>query len=309
MNGWALMHRASLEEQAALIALLRTRPGRRSWSELTAMVLECGSVEAVLDELDSVGLFASEEQKAVRSEALEQAKKWDGEGFEFCTILDGRYPASVREIHQAPPFLFAAGELQVDDPAVSVVGSRVASERGLTMARNIAQALVQRDISVIAGLALGIDTAAHTATLDAGGRTVALIASGIRKQYPAENGTLHEQIASKGLLLSQFWPDAPPQKHNFLMRNATMSGYGLATIVVEAGEHSGARAQARMAVEHGRPVILTDLVVNSTAWGTSFIGRPGVTVASSMDEVTAAVDEIRAQASRIDTILGDLVAV
>lgn len=309
MNGWALMHRASLEEQAALIALLKTKPGRRSWSELTAMVLERGSAEAVLDELDSVGLFESEEQKTVRSEALEQAKNWEGDGLEFCTILDGRYPASVREIHEAPPFLFAAGELKVDDPAVSVIGSRAASEYGLTMARSIARALVQRDISVIAGLALGIDTATHTATLDAGGRTVALIASGIRKQYPAENRTLHEQIARHGLLLSQFWPDAPPQKHNFLMRNATMSGYGLATIVVEAGEHSGARAQARMAVEHGRPVILTDLVVNSTAWGTSLIGRPGVTVASSMDEVTSAVDEIRAQANRIDTILGDLVAV
>lgn len=93
-----------------------------------------------------------------------------------------------------------------------------------------------------------------------------------------------------GLLLSQFWPDAPPNKHNFLMRNATMSETASTTIVVEAGEPGGARAQARMAVEHGRSVIWTDLVVNSTEWGAAFVGRPGVTVASSMDEVTAAVE-------------------
>jgi DNA processing protein len=141
------------------------------------------------------------------------------------------------------------------------------------MARSIAQALVQRDISVIAGLALGIDTAAHTATLDAGGRTVALIASGIRKQYP-ENRTLHEQIASKGLLLSQFWPDAPPRSTTSSCGTPRCPGTGW-PLSWSRQENSGARAQARMAVEHGRPVILTDLVVNSTAWGTSFIGRPG----------------------------------
>lgn len=302
--GWS-----SLRQQAALIALLKTRPGRRSWTELTAMVLDRGDTELLLDELDPVELFASPEQTAIRAEALQQAEAWQSDEFEFVTILDGRYPAAVREIHQAPPFLFAAGELREDDPAVSVVGSRKASDRGIKMARSIAEALVQREISVAGGLAVGIDTAAHTAALEAGGRTVALIGTGIRKQYPAENRDLHRRIAASGLLLSQFWPDAPPQRHNFLMRNATMSGYGLATIVVEAGEHSGARAQARMAVEHGRPVILTDLVVASTEWGRALEGRPGVTIASSLDEVTAAIDDIRAQADRIDTALGELVAV
>jgi len=309
MNEIAVSRCSSLQQQAALIALLKTRPGRRSWTELTSMVLNCGDIEVLLNELDPVELFASPEQTAIRADALEQAKAWQADDFDFVTILDGRYPSAVREIHQAPPFLFAAGELRVDDPAVSVVGSRKASDRGLTMARNIADALVHREISVIAGLAIGIDTAAHTAALEAGGRSVALIATGIRKHYPAENRDLHHRIAASGLLLSQFWPDAPPQKHNFLMRNATMSGYGLATIVVEAGEHSGARAQARMAVEHGRPVILTDLVVESTEWGRSLDGRPGVTVASSLDEVIATIDEIRAQAGRIDTALSELVAV
>lgn len=308
MSDRLMMRRSSLEQQAALIAILKLRPGRRSWTELTAMLLECGDAESLLDDLDPAELFATPEQTAVRVEALEQARAWEAEDFEFVTILDARYPSSVREIHQAPPFLFAAGELRAEDPAVSVVGSREASDRGMSMARSIAQALARADVSVIAGLAVGIDTAAHTAALEAGGRTVGFIATGIRKQYPAQNRDLHHRIVDSGLLLSQFWPDAPPQKHNFLMRNATMSGYGLATVVVEAGEHSGARAQARMAVEHGRPVILTSLVVESTGWGRSLVGRPGVTVAGSLDEVIATVEEIRSQADRIDTALGELVA-
>jgi len=93
------------------------------------------------------------------------------------------------------------------------------------------------------------------------------------------------------------------------MRNATMSGYGMATVVVEAGEHSGARAQARMAVEHGRPVLLTDLVVNGTEWGRALVGRPGVTVVSSLEDVVATITDIRAQAARIDSALDELVAV
>jgi DNA processing protein len=93
------------------------------------------------------------------------------------------------------------------------------------------------------------------------------------------------------------------------MRNATMSGYGLATVVVEAGEFSGSRAQARMAVEHGRPVILTDLVVRSTEWGRAMVGRPGVTVVSSVQDVQRVVQQIRSETRRIDMALDRLVAV
>lgn len=301
--------RSSPAEQAALVALLKIRPEGRSWGEITAKMLACGSALTVLTELTAGELFASEEQKQTLLEADLLVKEWQGESFEFIPVLDARYPRSVREIHQVPPFLFAAGAVLESDPAVSVVGSRKASNRGLSMAKGLSGALVQRGVTVIAGLAAGIDTAAHMAALDAGGRTVALIATGIRKQYPAENRDLHRRIMETGLILSQFWPDAPPQKHTFLMRNATMSGYGLATIVVEAGEHSGARAQARMAVEHGRPVILTDLVVESTDWGKAYVGRPGVSVASSTEEAMRIVDRIREEASRVDTALGNLVAV
>ena len=135
-----------------------------------------------------------------------------------------------------------------------------------------------------------------------------MIGTGINQTYPTANRDLHAVIAEKGLLLSQFWPDAPPQKHTFLMRNATMSGYGIATVVVETGEHSGARAQARMAVDHGRPVILTELVVERNDWAKALIGRPGVHVATALDEVMSVVRDITTERAAIQNQLSALLS-
>src|SRR5699024_12355289 len=104
------------------------------------------------------------------------------------------------------------------------------------------------------GLAEGVDSAAHRAALDCGGRTVAVLGTGINRCYPRQHKELQEEVAKRGLLLSQFLPDAPPTKTSFPMRNAVMRGYAAATIVVEAGEYSGARIQARYALAHGRPL-------------------------------------------------------
>ena len=175
------------------------------------------------------------------------------------------------------------------------------------MAAELARALTTRHMTVVSRLARGIDTAAHRAALDAGGRTVAVIGTGIGRVYPAENRRLQNEIASRGLVLSQFWPDAPPQKHTFLMRNATMSGYGLATVAIEAGETSGARAMARRAIEHGRKVILTSQVVVQNQWAQRLVGRPGVHVASSVADVMGIVEQAVANVGR-SSEAGDAVA-
>lgn len=296
------------EEQAALVDLLRTRPRGLGWAELTSEVRRNGGPRQALEALEPATLLPSDSRVADRAHALQDVQSWASEGMIFLTIADDRYPGSIRDIHQAPPFLFAAGTLMHEDVAVSVVGSREASEQGLKMSGAVARALVELGVSVVSGLARGVDGAAHEATMDAGGRPVGVIATGLRKQYPAEHRQLHRRVAESGLLLSQFWPDAPPQRHNFLMRNATMSGYGLATVVIDADEHSGARAQARMAVEHGRPVILTDLVVAATEWGAALVGRPGVHVVSSTREVVDVVQGLASAPSRIDRVLASLVA-
>ncbi len=282
---------SGLAEQAALVALLRTRPGNLSWPELTTEVLEAGSAVEVWDRLVPAALIADPKEVTPQTAASE-IQRWDAEGYRLVSILDPEYPARLRGIQQAPPMLFALGTIAVNDLGVSVVGSREASRQGITMADELAREFAARKLTVISGLARGIDTVAHGAALEVGGRTVAVIGTGINRVYPSENRGLQEEIAARGLVLSQFWPDAPPQKHNFLMRNATMSGYGLATVVVEAGEHSGARTQARLAVEHGRHVVLTDQVVARTQWAQALLGRPGVHVASSVSSVLDVVEHL-----------------
>jgi DNA processing protein len=282
----------SRDEQVALVALLQTRPEGLRWPDIAAEVLEVGSALEVWHRLVSATLMAPPGQPDALESAAQDINLWADQGSRLVTILDSDYPIRLRGIHQAPPILFARGTLIADDSAMSVVGSRKASDRGLGIAADVAHGLVSRGVTVAAELAVGIDTAAHRAALADGGRTVAVIGTGINKAYPAENQDLQDEIATRGLLLSQFWPDAPPQKQNFLMRNATMSGYGLATVVVEAGERSGARAQARMALEHGRPVILTDLVVEQNEWARALIDRPGIHVAGSLRAVLDVVDHL-----------------
>lgn len=295
-------------ERTALVALLQARPEGMRWADITAEVLAAGSALEVWHRLVPAVLVDVPGQPNALDAAAHEITDWAAQGWRLVTILDPDYPTRLRGIHQAPPVLFARGSLIRDERAVSVVGSRKASERGLSIAAAVARELVSRRITVISGLARGIDTAAHRATLAAGGRTVAVIGTGINRAYPPENSDLQGEIAARGLLLSQFWPDTPPLKHHFPMRNATISGYGLATVVVEAGEHSGARGQARIAVEHGRPVILTDAVVKQNKWAQEFLGRPGVHLASSLAHVLEVVDGIIAERRAVGNELQGLVS-
>jgi DNA processing protein len=289
-------------ERAALVALLRTRPSKMTWADIAAEVAARGSARAFWDELHPASLFDSADADSL-ADAARDITGWRAANYGFLTFQDDDYPAQLREIHEMPPVLFHRGTLLAGEIGVSVVGSRQASAQGLAIARSVSTGLAEREITVIAGLAKGIDTTAHQAALDTGGRTVAVIGTGITQSYPAENKDLQERIAHEGLVISQFWPDAPPTKHSFPMRNAVMSGFGRATIVVEASEHSGARIQARKAVAHGRPVILTDLVVTTNKWPQELIGQPGVHVARSTAEIMSLVEDIVAGPKTVDELL------
>ncbi len=212
------------------------------------------------------------------TEAMALAKE---AGAKLTTALpdDDDYPINLRVIYNLPPFLFYRGELRRDDArSVAVVGTRSATDEGLRRASKIAKALVQHDVTVLSGLAHGIDTAAHTAALAAGGRTIAVIGTGIMRSYPRENAELQERIAQKGALVSQFWPDHPPTKRTFPMRNVVMSGMGQGTAVVEANSRSGAKMQARLALEHRKQVFLLKTLVTSQDWARDYIRRGAVEV-------------------------------
>lgn len=283
---------SAFDEHAALVALLRARPDGLSWPEIAAELLETGSAVEVWERYAPAPALIELPDEITPSSVADDLRAWNACGYRVLSILDDDYPIRLRGVHEAPPIIFTRGSVIAADLAVSVVGSREASPAGLAMAAELARTLAARRMTVASGLARGIDTAVHRATLDARGRTVAVIGTGIGRVYPAENRQLQDEIADQGLVLSQFWPDAPPHKHTFPMRNATMSGYGLATVVVEAGEMSGARIQARLAVEHGRQVILTDKVVARNEWAQLLVGRPGVHVAKNVDDVMSIVERV-----------------
>jgi DNA protecting protein DprA len=295
------------EERVALLALLTERPplteekpGTTSWPALASEVALRGSAVALWEDLHADTLTAPDDTPL--RQAAQRLRRWAQDGIELLTVLDADYPIMLRTIAQLPPLLFVDGHRRSSQPGVAIVGSRAATERGRSIAATLATALVGQEISIISGLADGIDTAAHQATLEAGGHPVGVLGTGITQIYPpaAASRALHQRVAGAGHLLSQFWPDAPPQRHHFPLRNITISGLGHAAIIVEAGEHSGTRGLAHAAVEHGRPVILTDHVAHSTDWGHSLTTRPGVYVAGSTADVLGIVTQILDDERRTD---------
>jgi DNA processing protein len=280
------------EQRCALVALLR-QPGVR-WSEVTTELLTDGDAARLLRRQFSAepALFEDDTPMvAALREADDLIQQWQAAHIGIHTLFDDSYPTRLRDVHQMPPIVFTRGSLADDRRAVAVVGTRKPTDRGVAIATRIATALASNGVTVVSGLAAGIDTAAHRAALAAGGRTVAVIGTGVDRYYPAANRALQEQIVADGLVLSQFWPNASPTKQTFPMRNAVMSGYAAATVVVEAAYRSGARMQARLALQHGRPVVLTDsLMVHD--WAREYAARPGVYVVRSDDELLSLVDEI-----------------
>jgi DNA processing protein len=297
-------------EHIAMLALLQERPalagqrrGDTSWPAISAEVSLRGSACALWQDLHPLTFDGMDFQPGL-DRAHARLASWRDGDFRLITVLDDDYPMQLRTVHDMPPILFVKGHLHADDVGVSVVGARAASQRGRTMAAHIATGLAERGIMVISGLAAGIDTAAHHATLAAGGLPIGVIGTGISGVYPDNDASaqLHRQVATAGALVSQFWPDAPPHRHNFPLRNATMSGLGYASVIVEAGEHSGTRVQARAALAHGRPVILTDTVAAGTQWGQALTGRPGVYVASGTADVLGLVEELITAARNTDLV-------
>lgn len=286
------MQSAAREQNAALLALLAHRSDGLTVREVMTEILASEDAVGIWEAANPPGLFGDSAELAA---ARDEVDSWVRDGFAFTSILDPSYPARLRGVFDAPPFVFYRGDIGVASSGVSVVGSRDASPTACDRAASIAELLVARGLPVISGLARGIDTAAHEAAIAAGGRPVGVIATGIAAPYtPAASRGLHEQVAEHGVLVSQFRPRSHAEKHTFLLRNATMSGLGIATIVVEAGEHSGARAQARRAMEHGRPVLLTRSVIDATQWGRGLADgtRPNVFPVNSLDDVNAALDQI-----------------
>lgn len=174
---------------------------------------------------------------------------------QILTWEDEQYPRSLREIDQSPPVLYVQGEInEFDHPAVAIVGTRRITQYGRQVTKELSTELANRGITVVSGLARGVDAAAHQAALDADGRTLAVLGSGVDQIYPPEHRKMAERISLNGAVISDYPPGSMPEAVNFPPRNRIISGLSKAVIIVEAGAKSGALITAAFAAEQGREV-------------------------------------------------------
>ena len=218
----------------------------RAWQAGSAELIAAGlSQKNVADIL--------EKRKTLDPLALPEQLKT--KGISFLTWQDGDYPRYLKEIAQPPPILFYKGSITpADDMAVAIVGTRNMTAYGKQITRDTAEYLAHNGVTVVSGLARGVDGLAHNAAIEAGGRTIAVLGSGVDIIYPPEHRRLAEEIQEHGAIVSDYAPGTKPDGINFPPRNRIISGLSRATIVIEAGEKSGALITAKFAIEQNREV-------------------------------------------------------
>jgi DNA processing protein len=205
------------------------------------------------------------------------------------TLLDDEYPPGLRQVADPPPVLFVRGRLApADAHAVALVGTRRATTYGHAVADRLARDLAVAGVTVVSGLAKGIDTSAHRAALQAGGRTIAVLGNGLDQVYPAENaGLAHEIVdADAGAVVSEFAPGVPPDAVNFPRRNRIISGLSMGTVIVEAGERSGALITADFALEQGREVLaVPGSIFSPISAGPNELLKQGATPVTGVEDI------------------------
>lgn len=260
------------------------------------MLAEHGSAAAALDALPGIARQAGIDDYAPCPEAVALAEIKAGRkaGARLIRFDDPAYPAALRDIPDAPPLIWVKGNPDaLGRPMVAVVGARNASSLGLRMARGMAGALAELGVTVVAGLARGIDTAAHEASQKSG--TVAVMAGGIDQIYPAENRLLAATICDRGCLLSEQPPGLSPIARHFPLRNRIISGLAHGVVVVEAAIKSGSLITARNALDQGREVLaVPGHPVDGRAGGCNQLIRDGAILVRNADDVTDALPALAA---------------
>ena len=239
--------------------------------------------EAGLDRR-SVDMIVARRPKISPDAEMEKLERFKVKAF---TWRDDEYPFRLKEIYDLPPVLYVRGSLtQEDEWSIAVVGTRRPTYYGREMAEQIAADLARSRVTVVSGLARGIDACAHRAALDAGGRTVAIFGCGLDVVFPSEHVNLARQVMERGALVSEFPLGTRPKAENFPRRNRVMSGISLGVLVVEAGERSGAMITVRWALEQNREVFaVPGSVLSPASRGTNRLIQEGAKLVTNSDDV------------------------
>ncbi len=265
----------------------------------TKLLERFGSAVAVFDarraELESLRLRPETIESILKhefhekaTEELERVKQFGGD---VLILDDGSYPTLLREIDDPPITLYVRGDWRacLDQPCVGVIGSRLSSTYGRNASEMISRDLASRGITVVSGLARGIDTAAHRGAIEGNGKTIAVLGTGIDSVYPKENTRLVDEIlASGGAVFTQFPLGTPPLKDNFPYRNRIISGLSLGVLIVEASERSGSLITARLAMEQNREVMaVPGNITSSNSFGTNYLIKAGAKLVQQWQDVVA----------------------
>jgi DNA processing protein len=255
-------------------------------SASTAALAEIqGLDQSVIDGLRNFSAWDEAEKEIIRAEKA---------AVKIVPFTDSSYPARLRMISDPPSLLYLKGEIRRDDEkAVAVVGSRSTSDYGRRVARDLCRGLASLGFTVVSGMARGIDGTAHETSLNAGGRTIAVLGSGVDRVYPAEHDKLYRRISENGAVISEFPMGTRPLAFNFPARNRLISGLSLGVIVVEATEKSGSLITAALALEQGREVFAVPGEVGaSRSRGAHRLIRQGAKLVETVDDI---VEEIAPQ--------------
>ncbi len=265
----------------------------------TKLLERFGSAAAVFHarrhELESLRLKPETIESIIKREFHERAKgeldRVKALGADILILDDGSYPTLLREIDDPPPVLYVKGDWQAcfEQPGVGVIGSRKCSTYGENASEMLSRDLASRGITVVSGLARGIDSAAHRGAIRGQGRTVAVMGTGIDNIYPRENNSLvREILESGGCLVTQFPLGTPPLKDNFPYRNRIISGLSLGVLIIEANERSGSLITARLAMEQNREVMaVPGNITSGNSFGTNYLIKTGAKLVQQWQDVVA----------------------
>jgi DNA processing protein len=261
-----------------LIGLFRTPQNvfRASRSELEA----AGLAPAVAQSIASGCAF---------EDAVAQREKLIQAGAELIPLTDPRYPPRLKEIFDPPPLLYARGRVELlASLMLAVVGTRRPTPYGMAAATRLSRDLSSAGLTMVSGMARGIDTAAHRAALDTQGGTVAVFGCGVDQLYPVENRKLAKEIAEKGLIISEFPMGTPPYPQNFPVRNRIVSGMSAGVLVVEGGEYSGSAITAKLAAEHNREIFaVPGNITSKMSCGPNLLIKQGAKLVQEWNDVVA----------------------
>lgn len=224
-------------------------------------------------------------------DATSQHEAMKRHGVNLLTIQDDIYPDLLKQIYDPPPMLFAVGNLSLlQTPSVAIVGTRGPSVYGLSTAEKLAAGLSGAGVTVVSGMARGIDTAAHKGALDAGGGTIAVFGCGIDVTYPAENRSLAARIGRDGLILAEFPMGSPAYPQNFPIRNRIVSGLSYGVVVVEGAQYSGSSVTARLALDQNREVFaVPGNITSKQSFGPNLLIKQGAHLVQDVSDILEAL--------------------